>query len=114
MLCWQAAVCALREVLQWHNFAGLYEGCQLRSAEGELVHVKARLRAQEAFEKLGNWGQVRWAPTGPHAPLLASQMSPTAVRLRNGSMARRPSYNHLCQQQRAALWAGGASCAGQT
>ena len=26
---------------------------------GELVHMKARLRALEAFERLGNWGQVR-------------------------------------------------------
>ena len=54
----------MRELLQWRNYAGLYEGCQLRSAEGELVHMKARLRALEAFEKLGNWGQVRWALHG--------------------------------------------------
>ena len=59
MLFWQAAVCALRELLQWRNYAGLYEGCQLRLAEGGLVHMKARLRALEAFERLGNWGQVR-------------------------------------------------------
>ncbi|KAK9825852.1 hypothetical protein WJX81_004094 [Elliptochloris bilobata] len=53
-----AAVCALRELLQWRKFAGLYQGCQLRSAEHALVHMKARLRALEAFEKLGNWGQM--------------------------------------------------------
>ena len=60
-------MCALREVLQWRNCAGLYQGCQLRSAESELVHLKARLRAQEAFEKLGNWGQAR-RPRGVAAP----------------------------------------------
>ena len=65
VLFWQAAVCALRELLQWRSYAGLYEGCQLRSAEGGLVHMKARLRALEAFERLGNWGQVRWAPHRP-------------------------------------------------
>ena len=59
VLCWQAAVCALRELLQWRKYAGLYEGCQLRAAEGELVHMKARLRALDAFERLGNWGQVQ-------------------------------------------------------
>ena len=64
VLCWQAAVCALRELLQWRSYAGLYDGCQLRSAEAELVHMKARLRALEAFEKLGNWGQVRWGRHG--------------------------------------------------
>lgn len=67
MLFWQAAVCALRELLYWRSYAGLYEGCRVRSMGGALVHMKARLRAQEAFEKLGNWSQVRCAPMGPHS-----------------------------------------------
>ena len=50
-------MCALREALNWREF-GLYQGCQLFSAETHMVYMKARLRALEAFEKLGNWGQV--------------------------------------------------------
>ena len=51
-------MCALREALNWREF-GLYQGCQLFSAETHMVYMKARLRALEAFEKLGNWGQVQ-------------------------------------------------------
>ena len=85
-------MCALRELLQWRNYAGLYEGCQLRSAEGEVVHMKARLRAQEAFGRLGNWGQVRWAPPCSRTMLLhcySEGLSPSA---------RQRSYAMSCPQ----------------